>query len=130
MISETPDQEKGKEDFKYCDKLRENEELAERFSLIIKLNHRGSLTSLDKMQSSRRNSSNFELNSRQSMSKLKIVTVEGSASAIDLLKTNLEMSNSIYKLSQSSFLYCKTTVPHFHKYNKVCLKCLHLLKYK
>lgn len=101
------------------EKLRENEELAERLSLIIKLNHRGSLTSLDKVQTSRRNSSNIELGPRQSNSQIRIVTIDGSSSTLDLLKSNLDLTH-MYKLSQSSFIYCKTPVPHLHKVsNKV-----------
>lgn len=93
---------------------RENEELAERLSLIIKLNHRGSLTSLDRVQISRRNSTSTELSSRQSNSQIKIIAIDGN----NLLKSNLELNN-MYRLSQSSFIYYKTSVPQL---NKLCSK--------
>lgn len=122
QISEVLDNDKlnNAEDLaKANEKLRESEDLAERLSLIIKLNHRGSLTSLDKVQTSRRNSSNIELGSRQSNSQIRIVTIDGSSSTLDLLKSNLDLTH-MYKLSQSSFIYCKTPVPHLHKVsNKV-----------
>lgn len=103
--------ENGKEnDDKSSAEKRENEELAERLSLIIKLNHRGSLTSLDRVQISRRNSTSADFNSRQSNPQIKIIAIEGN----NLLRSNLELS-SMYKLSQSSFIYYKTSVPQLHK---------------
>ncbi|XP_065202542.1 uncharacterized protein LOC135832927 [Planococcus citri] len=103
--------ENGKEaEEKLNAERRENEELAERLSLIIKLNHRGSLTSLDRVQLSRRNSTNADYTSRQSNSQIKIIAIDGN----NFLKSNLELS-SMYKLSQSSFIYYKTSVPQLHK---------------
>lgn len=112
MVAEAMEGSKqSNEDYeKSAAERREREEMAERLSFVIKFNHRGSLTSLDRAQMSRRNSSSADFGSRQSNSQIKIIAIDGS----NLLKSNLELNN-MYKLSQSSFIYYKTSVPQLHK---------------